>query len=756
MKKITLILSLILTAGIAMAQTAPVSLNLAATYKTGVFDEGATEIVAYDAASQQVFSTNGNDGTIDILDVSDPANITLVSSIDLSTYGDGANSVVVLGGGYIAAAVEADEFNENGKAVFFETDGTYVTDVEVGVLPDMITVSPDGNYVLTANEGEPDDDYTEDPYGSVSIIDISGGVQNVSQSDVTTLDFMAFNNNYDSDIRNFGPVADFFEDFEDTDVGLGNVYIEDVAGSAGWIYDNFSGDNFAEANGFSSDAPTEDWMVIPNINLTGLDSAYFSFENTKNFSGGTFDVLISTDFDTESGVASATWDTITDEFTYSPGGYTDTMSGKFSLEDYLVGDVSIAFLYTGDPGPGGSTLWQIDDLRIEGTRPELARNLEPEYIAVSPNSSTAYVFCQENNAVAVVNLNNSTITALLPLGFKDYNAEGNGIDASNRADDIVIKNWPVFGMYQPDAAKAVEIDGSTYLLTANEGDARDYDFWSEEERIEDIDLDPTAFPNASDLQNEDSLGRLLITTTKGDIDGDGDFDELYNYGARSFSIWDANGALVYDSGDDFEQRTATEYPDNFNSTNDDNDSRKNRSDDKGPEPEAIEAMKFGDRTFVVIGNERMSNLMIYEITDPMNPEFIGMEINRDFSVDADNADAGDLGPEDIKFVDKANTPDGEHWLIVSNEVSGTISFYHVTEDITTSVKEMEKDLLKVYPNPATDVVNFSKPASFNLISVSGKLMGIYQNINSLNVSEFDSGVYFIQTNENEVVKLIVE
>ncbi|MBC6474769.1 MAG: hypothetical protein GDA48_19820 [Hormoscilla sp. GM102CHS1] len=68
-------------------------------------------------------------------------------------------------------------------------------------------------------------------------------------------------------------------------------------------------------------------------------------------------------------------------------------------------------------------------------------------------------------------------------------------------------------MYQPDSISSYEVNGKTYIVTANEGDSRDYDGFSEEERVKDLTLDPTAFPNAAELQADEALGRLQVTTT---------------------------------------------------------------------------------------------------------------------------------------------------------------------------------------------------------------------------------------------------
>lgn len=505
-------------AGITLPSQGQISLNLLGTYHTGKFDDGGTEIVAYVESSQRLFSVNAADGTVDMIDMSSPNNPVLISQIDLTNYGGPANSVASYGS-YVAAAIEASTAQNNGLVVFFDSVGNYVSQVTVGPLPDMVIFTPNGNYVLTANEGEPNDDYTVDPEGSISIIDISGGISNLQQSDVSTATFNSF-------------------------------------------------------NGQSLD---------PSIRIFGDD--------------------------------------------------------------------------------GNATV---------------AEDLEPEYITISSDGSTAYVACQENNALAIVDIANANVTALLGLGFKDHNLAGNGMDASNEANAIDITTWPVYGMYQPDAIDLYNVNGQDYILSANEGDSRDYDGYSEEERVKDLVLDAVAFPNASFLQNDTNLGRLKISLANGDTDNDGEYEEIYVYGGRSFAIWNATtGALVWDSGDDIEQMIANLDPANFNSTNDDNTSYKSRSDDKGPEPEALTYANIGGHHFAFIGLERQGGIMAYEISDPANPIFIEYVTNRNFAVPADSSAAGDLAPEGLTYIPASASPNGEHLLVSANEVSGTISIWKI-------------------------------------------------------------------------------
>ena len=745
-----LLLSLfLLSTTCALAQNL-VQLSLEGRYHSGVFDEGALEIAAYDSASQRVFAVNGHAKTVDVFDLADPANPLKVDSLDLSNFGDQANSVDFKAG-VLAIAVEADEVDQKGRVVFTDAQLNLLADVEVGVLPDMVTFTPDGTKVLTANEGEPDDDYTVDPQGTISIIDISGGLSGLNAGKVTTLDFTAFDHNYPAGVRNFGPLPRFFEDFSDTATALGNLIVAKPIGSVSWYYDDFGGDYFAEANAFNSDTVTEGWLITPRQNLTGIDSAYFSFYSAKNFSGGNLEVLISRDYDVavHSNPAKATWDTITAQFALSPGSYTDLFSGRYSLHNYLGDSVSIAFYYTGAPGGGNASLWQIDDIRLEGTQPRLSQNLEPEYVAVNAASTQAFVACQENNALAMIDLNGPRVSSLLPLGTKDWSTGKNKLDASNRSASVNLRNWPIQSFYMPDAIKAFEAGGRDYIVTANEGDAREYDAYDEESRVEDEVLDPTAFPNRAHLQMEDSLGRLKISTAQGDTDGDGDFDALYGYGGRSFSVWDAAGNLVWDSGAEFAQEVFNAYPNNFNANNDDNSSFKSRSDDKGCEPEAVEIAMINGYRLAFIGLERMGGIMVYDLTNPNQPSFVSYFLPRDFSVAASDRAAGDLGPEDLRFVSASQSPNGEPLLIAANEVSGTLAIYRIGGTIGLSEAE-KNEALTAYPNPTTGPVKLSrKVEDAVLYNLQGQAL-LEVNGQNLDLSQLPAGLYLLKTQKTEL------
>jgi hypothetical protein len=218
------------------------------------------------------------------------------------------------------------------------------------------------------------------------------------------------------------------------------------------------------------------------------------------------------------------------------------------------------------------------------------------------------------------------------------------------------------------------------LITANEGDARDWPGLAEEVRVGAVALDATAFPNGAALKANGNLGRLNVTRTLGDTDGDGDFDQLYTLGGRSFSIWTDKGSLVFDSGSDFERVIAAREPAFFNASSDDR-AFDSRSDNKGPEPEAIAIATIGKRTYAFIGLERMGGIMVYDVSNPIAPVFIDYVNNRDFTVDPATAEAvKDLGPEGVIFIDAKDSPTRSPLLVVANEVSGTVTLYSVTEE----------------------------------------------------------------------------
>jgi 2',3'-cyclic-nucleotide 2'-phosphodiesterase (5'-nucleotidase family)/DNA-binding beta-propeller fold protein YncE len=523
------------------------------------------EINAYDPGSKKLFVVSG-EPTLQVVDLSDPTAPIALPLIDLSAYGGGINSVAV-NNGLLAVAVAADSATDNGVVVFLNAEGTVLNSFTVGALPDMVTFTPDGTKVLVANEGEPNADYTVDPKGSISIIDLSNGVDNAT---VATAGFTQFNDRADE-------------------------------------------------------------LKAAGVKLFGLNAT-------------------------------------------------------------------------------------------------VAQDVEPEYIAVSPDGTTAWATLQESNAFALIDIASATVTDILPLGFKDYST-GPKLDASNEDGGINLQNWPIFGVYQPDAIASYAVNGMTYYVTANEGDARirpDGDiedeagnviveegvFFNEEARIKDVVLDPTAFPNAAFLQQDENIGRLNITTALGDTDGDGDFDELYSFGGRSFSIWDQTGNLVFDSGDDMANITAQLTPELFNANDGDPAEFDQRSDDKGAEPEALTVAKVGDTTYAFVGLERAGGgVLIYDISNPSAPTFVQYI-----------RDDRDVAPEGLSFIAAADSPNGNPLLVVANEASSTITVF----EASTLIGEPEPEVPGVFLDLRDITGDVDTTFTVNREAAFDNFVGFYQ------------------------------
>lgn len=301
------------------------------------------------------------------------------------------------------------------------------------------------------------------------------------------------------------------------------------------------------------------------------------------------------------------------------------------------------------------------------------------------NSGQLAVINDNDFGVAGIVIDNATGRFTLAPGYQPETVtlgllKVPGLDASDRDQAINIRAWPVFGMYQPDAIASFRSGKKTYLITANEGDARDWEGFAEERRVNALTLDATAFPDASTLKANANLGRLNVTSSLGDADGDGDFDALFTLGGRSFSIWSTEGAQVYDSGSEFEHSVAASNPLFFNASNEDR-TFDSRSDNKGPEPEGLVIGNVGKRRYAFIGLERMGGVVTYDITDPRAPLFVDYTNNRDFTVEpANDRAAGDLAPEGLLFIDAKDSPTRSPLLVVANEVSGTVTLYRIEKE----------------------------------------------------------------------------
>jgi hypothetical protein len=307
----------------------------------------------------------------------------------------------------------------------------------------------------------------------------------------------------------------------------------------------------------------------------------------------------------------------------------------------------------------------------------VAQDLEPEYIAIAPDGKTAFVTLQENNALAILDLVTGQFTDIVPLGRKSFFGlpfDGSDRDGASNANAVALStDRPVFGQYMPDAIAAFTgADGKAYYLIANEGDDRD-DFIAPNETssVSSLNLDATAFPNAAALKTNAQIGRLTVSNApghKGDTDGDGDIDQILAYGARSFSIVDEQGRIVFDSGSHMEQFFAAGGVFSATSPTTSGLFDDTRSDNKGPEPEGVTVGRVGDKTLAFVGLERGGGgVMVYDVTHPGQVSFVQYLRN-----------SADVSPEGLTFVAAKDSPSGQDALFVTNEVSNTVTAFENT------------------------------------------------------------------------------
>ena len=369
-----------------------------------------------------------------------------------------------------------------------------------------------------------------------------------------------------------------------------------------------------------------------------------------------------------------------------------------NISNGLPGDTAVQVKFT-DFNVGGTRASELPStVRIGRPGASVAQDLEPEYVAISADSKTAYITLQENNAVAEVDLATAKINKIFALGFKDYGSKykiaasdryaGTSSSAyGNPTASATLKNYKnLYGVYLPDGIASYTVNGKTYFLTANEGDDRG-DFLTgasaDTARFSSIiaNLDPTAFPAdvVTALKTDQELGRLTLLTKHaggnyGDTDGDGDYDRVYVLGGRSFSIWDAStGTQVFDSGEDVERAV-------YNNATDDSanalallkaDQLLGRLDNKGPEPESVVVGQVGAETYAFVALERASAVMMYKITDPTKPKLVQYIRNTTNLLD------GDISPEGMKFIPASQSPTGVALLAVGHEVSGSVAVYQI-------------------------------------------------------------------------------
>lgn len=318
----------------------------------------------------------------------------------------------------------------------------------------------------------------------------------------------------------------------------------------------------------------------------------------------------------------------------------------------------------------------------------LSVQAEPEYIACSPDGATAFVGLQELNAVAVLDLAQPQVTAIIPLGTKDFSMPGVGLDPDDRDGAARTAPHPVRGLLQPDSIACFAHGGSLWLVTANEGEEREQGQFKEGVRWGKA-VRSAAAPAMP------ALDRLTVSSVASDPDGDGVLDAPVCFGARSASLWRfvpaVDGAaprleLAWDSGDAFERLVAERNPAAFNADIESSPWVDGRSDAKGPEPEGLAIGEVDGRRLAFVGLERSHGIVVIDLTDPRSPRIVDHASRCDPRADLKAAatdpaplrTAGDLAPEGVLFIGADRNPTGRPILVTCNEVSGTTTIWAVT------------------------------------------------------------------------------
>lgn len=292
-------------------------------------------------------------------------------------------------------------------------------------------------------------------------------------------------------------------------------------------------------------------------------------------------------------------------------------------------------------------------------------DLEPEYISVSGNR--AYVSLQEANSIATIDLGTKEIIDISPLGLIDHGQVAIDLDKSD--ETYSPKTYEgLYGIPMPDGIKAVNIGGRDYIITANEGDGRE---WGSKD---------SGTLYANEIKKKESPNKIVSTESKVTYFDQSDYlglaqDKDYLFGGRSFSIleWDGNKLVpVFNSGAELEELTAKYYPTFFNTSNDNIDIE-DRSGKKGPEPESVVVGQVGGRTYAFVTLERISGVMVYDITDPAQAKYVNYINSRNFSLEIGD----DVSPEGLYFVPEDQSPTGKALLLAAMEVSGTLAVYEL-------------------------------------------------------------------------------
>ena len=344
-------------------------------------------------------------------------------------------------------------------------------------------------------------------------------------------------------------------------------------------------------------------------------------------------------------------------------------------------------------------------------------NVEPEYI--TSTNDKAFITLQEGNAIAVLDFSSSNSTDWKFTNIHKLGTITKLIDASDRefsnSVGLAAINDTITGLPMPDTITSFTRNGTVYLATANEGDARPDD--GDVARFASASIAPSTLSSLnatySGLPRQgiaangtltsngtsasaiatNALGRLNILTDQGK-GGNGTIETPTALGTRSFTIWNSEtGALVFDSASMIEEYVLANDIASFNINSGDTAAFDTRSDDKGPEPEGITFGSIDGRDYLFVIAERQNGIFQFDITSLASVSITGY-----FNTVTSTFDSGGafVSPETIQFIAAGSNPTGQNLLLVGYE--------GITNDSGITTTQGSMAIYTVVPEPSTYVL----------------------------------------------------
>jgi len=326
-----------------------------------------------------------------------------------------------------------------------------------------------------------------------------------------------------------------------------------------------------------------------------------------------------------------------------------------------VGDSSL-WRHTLIPLINQSTVVQ-SPIRLDARTKNPLKDLEPEYLSVTNDSRYAFISLQENNAIGVLNLATKRVETIFGLGVKHHDQPGQEIDVSVQDGGWQLKSWPIDSYFMPDAIAVFEHQTGTYLVSANEGDTRDWLGHEDAIKVSKIKCKPsnaTSPPAWYGRRSQYHLGALEVDRLPIIGNAPACPERITAFGGRSISVWNpASGQLVWDSASDMSARVSRCLS---------ADPMDRRSPKRGIEPEGLALARIGDQTIAFVGLERGNAILAYDLTQPAHGQYAGGIYFQD---------GRHRGPEAMKFLPSERNAD-EGLLFASFEYTATIAVFHVS------------------------------------------------------------------------------